>query len=95
MGTATKPSWFVIAEQDRAIDPEQERSTAHRTGAKTMTLPTSHLPMLSQPDKVAEFVIAAAASLSDGPRTREIDSDEDPTRGRRRVLLELKAWTAT
>lgn len=59
----TKPSWFVIAENDRTISPEQETSTAQRMGAKTLTLPTSHVPMLSQPDKVADFVIAAAASL--------------------------------
>jgi pimeloyl-ACP methyl ester carboxylesterase len=59
----SKPSWFVIAANDRMIAPEQEKSTAERMGAKTLTLPTSHLPMLSQPQKVADFVIAAAASL--------------------------------
>jgi len=32
-------------------------------GAKTVTLARSHVPMLSQPEKVADFVIEAAASL--------------------------------
>jgi hypothetical protein len=32
-------------------------------GAKTLTLATSHLAMLAQPEKVADFVIEAAASL--------------------------------
>jgi pimeloyl-ACP methyl ester carboxylesterase len=59
-----KPSWFVIAENDRAISPLQEKSTAERMGAKTLTLASSHLPMLSQPQKVADFVIEAARSLS-------------------------------
>jgi pimeloyl-ACP methyl ester carboxylesterase len=59
----TKPSWFVIASNDRTIAPEQEMSTAKRMGAKTLTLATSHLAMLAQPDKVADFVIEAAASL--------------------------------
>jgi pimeloyl-ACP methyl ester carboxylesterase len=59
----SKPSWFVIASNDRAISPEQEISTAKRMGAKTLTLPSSHLPMLSHPEEVAEFVIEAAASL--------------------------------
>jgi pimeloyl-ACP methyl ester carboxylesterase len=59
----SKPSWFVIASNDRAISPEQEISTAKRMGAKTLTLLSSHLPMLSQPEKVADFVIEAAASL--------------------------------
>jgi pimeloyl-ACP methyl ester carboxylesterase len=58
-----KPSWFVIAENDHAIAPEQEKSTAQRMKSKTLTLPTSHLPMLSQPQKVADFIIEAAASL--------------------------------
>jgi pimeloyl-ACP methyl ester carboxylesterase len=61
----SKPSWFVIASNDRAISPEQEISTAKRMGAKTLTLPSSHLPMLSQPEKVAAFVIEAAASLGE------------------------------
>ena len=59
----TKPSWFVIAANDRMIAPDQEKDTAQRMGAKTLTLPTSHLPMISQPEKVANFVIEAAASL--------------------------------
>ena len=45
------------------ISPEQEISTAKRMGAKTLTLPSSHLPMLSQPEKLADFVIDAAASV--------------------------------
>jgi pimeloyl-ACP methyl ester carboxylesterase len=60
----SKPSWFVIAANDRAISPEQERVTAARMRAKTLTLPTSHVPMLSQPQKVADFIIEAAASLN-------------------------------
>jgi len=59
----SKPSWFVIASNDRAISPEQELSTAKRMGAKTLTLPTSHLAMLAQPEEVADFVIEAAASF--------------------------------
>lgn len=34
----TKPSWFVIAANDRAIAPEQEKMTAKRMEAKTLTL---------------------------------------------------------
>jgi pimeloyl-ACP methyl ester carboxylesterase len=59
----TKPSWFVIASNDRAISPEQEAFTAKRMNAKTLTLPSSHVAMLAQPQKVADFIIEAAASI--------------------------------
>ncbi len=57
-----KPSWFVIASEldDRA---EQEISTAKRMGSKTLTVATSHVPMLLEPQKVAEFIIEAAGSI--------------------------------
>ena len=56
----TKPSWFVIATNDRAISPQQEKDTAKRMGATTLTLPTSHVPMLSKPKEVADFIVEAA-----------------------------------
>lgn len=60
----TKPSWVVIASNDRAIAPEQQKMTAARMGAKVIALPTSHVAMLAQPQQVADFVIEAATSLS-------------------------------
>jgi len=59
----TKPSWFVIASNDRAISPEQEISTAKRMNSKTLTLAASHVVMLAQPEKVADFIVEAAGSL--------------------------------
>ena len=60
----TKPSWFVIASNDRAIAPEQEISTAKRMNATTLTVTSSHVAMLAQPQKVADFIIEAAASAA-------------------------------
>ena len=57
----SKPSWFIIASNDRMIAPEQERVTARRMNAKVLTLPTSHVPMLSKPKEVADFIGDAAA----------------------------------
>jgi len=57
-----KPSWFVVSANDRMINPDYERFAAKRMGAKVLTLPTSHVPMLSKPKEVANFIAEAAAS---------------------------------
>jgi pimeloyl-ACP methyl ester carboxylesterase len=56
----TKPSWYIVATNDRAIPPNLEMTMAKRIKADTITLPSSHVVMLSKPDKVAAFVIRAA-----------------------------------
>jgi pimeloyl-ACP methyl ester carboxylesterase len=57
----TKPSWFIVASNDRTISPEQEKVTAKRMAAKVLTLATSHVPMLAKPKEVADFIVEAAA----------------------------------
>ena len=43
------PSWYIVAANDRAINPDLERFYARRAGAKTTQLKSSHVPFLSQP----------------------------------------------
>ncbi len=62
----SKPSWYVVAQHDRMIAPEFEGDMAKRMGAKTITLASSHVPMLSQPNEVASFIDQAAQDLSAG-----------------------------
>ena len=57
----TKPSWYIVGKQDRAIDPGEERFFAKRMKATTTELPTSHVPMLSKPREVAAVILDAAA----------------------------------
>jgi len=57
----TKPSWFVIAANDRAIPPELEKAEAAAMKATSITLPSSHVAMLSHPKEVAELIEQAAA----------------------------------
>lgn len=59
----TKPSWFVVADEDRAIPPALEKAEAERMKATTITLPASHLVMLSHPREVAELIEKAAANV--------------------------------
>ena len=56
----TKPSWFVIAANDRAIPPELERAEAATMKAIAITLPSSHVAMLSHPKEVAALIEQAA-----------------------------------
>jgi pimeloyl-ACP methyl ester carboxylesterase len=56
-----KPTWFVIAANDRTVSPELEKTEATRMNATTITLPTSHLAMLAAPERVADFIEAAVA----------------------------------
>jgi pimeloyl-ACP methyl ester carboxylesterase len=59
----SKPNWYIVAALDQTIPPGVERDSASRMGAETLVLVSSHVPMLSQPDVVAEFIAKAAASL--------------------------------
>lgn len=59
----TKPTWFIVAAQDKAITAPLEERMAERMNATTITLPTCHLAMLQEPLRVAEFIVRAATSL--------------------------------
>ena len=61
-GTAwkSKPSWYIVGKKDQTVHPDLERFFAKRMGATTYELESSHVPMLSQPDKVLEVIRAAA-----------------------------------
>lgn len=59
----TKPSWYIVAAKDGMINPELERFKAGLIKATTLELASSHVPMVSQPNKVAAFIIEAAGKL--------------------------------
>ncbi len=56
----SKPSWFVVATDDRAIPPALEMAEAAEMKATTLTLHSGHLAMLSHPFEVAELIERAA-----------------------------------
>jgi pimeloyl-ACP methyl ester carboxylesterase len=64
-GTAwrTKPSWYIVANNDRTVQPELERFIAKRMGAHTYDVDSSHVPMLSQPGFVLDVIRTAANSI--------------------------------
>jgi pimeloyl-ACP methyl ester carboxylesterase len=56
----TIPSWFVVAKNDQAINPEQERFYASRMHAHVTELPSSHVVMISHPAEVTKIIEEAA-----------------------------------
>jgi pimeloyl-ACP methyl ester carboxylesterase len=58
----TIPSWYLVGQEDRAINPELQRFMAHRIGAKTTEIKASHVPYISHPREVANLIIEAARS---------------------------------
>lgn len=56
----TKPSWFLLAEEDRMIVPETQRFMAERMGAKIRSHRVDHSPMHTAPDAVIGVILEAA-----------------------------------
>jgi pimeloyl-ACP methyl ester carboxylesterase len=64
-GTAwkSKPSWYIVAKNDRTVHPELQRSCAKRMRATTREVDSSHVPMLSKPNLVLDVIRAAAEAV--------------------------------
>jgi len=64
-GTAwkAKPSWYIVAKNDRTVHPELERYCAKRMGATIYEAATSHVPMLSNPGLVVDVIRDAARAV--------------------------------
>ena len=59
----SKPSWYLIATDDRMIPPLAQRTMAERTGATISEVPGSHAIYVSQPAAVASLITEAARSM--------------------------------
>src|SRR6202795_4974053 len=58
----TKPTWYMVATEDRSINPDQERMMAKRAKAKTIEVNSSHVAYMSHPKETAKLIEEAAAS---------------------------------
>jgi pimeloyl-ACP methyl ester carboxylesterase len=65
-GTAwkSKPSWYVLANQDQTVHPDLQRFVSKRMKAATTEVTASHVPMLSKPDVVLDVIRKAASAVS-------------------------------
>src|SRR5256885_2591105 len=64
-GTAwkSKPSWYIVAKNDRTVQPELQRFVAKRMGATIYEINSSHVPMLSNPGLVIDVIRTAANAV--------------------------------
>jgi pimeloyl-ACP methyl ester carboxylesterase len=60
----SKPSWFIVAEHDEVVTAALEEKEATLLHAETIFLPTCHVAMLQEPERVAGFIEHAAQSLN-------------------------------
>jgi pimeloyl-ACP methyl ester carboxylesterase len=64
----TKPSWYLVATDDRMIPPPAQRFMATRAGSSVVEVAGSHAVYVSQPDAVAALIAKAAESLEPAAR---------------------------
>jgi len=62
----TTPSWYLIAEDDRMINPATQQFLAQRMRAKVRSARVDHTPIATAPGLVSEIIRDAAASLPEG-----------------------------
>ena len=59
------PSWYLVANDDQAINPELQRMFAQRMNATTREVNTSHVPFVSNPSAVAGIITEAVETTSE------------------------------
>ena len=60
----TIPSWYVVGQEDKTIDPDLERFYAKRMGAHTTEIKASHVPFISHPKEITRIIEEAATAAA-------------------------------
>jgi pimeloyl-ACP methyl ester carboxylesterase len=60
----SKPSWYLVATDDRMIPPPAQRAMSKRAGSTVVESKGSHAVYVSQPEAVAELIGKAAARVA-------------------------------
>jgi len=59
----TKPSWYLVAQEDRMIDPATQLFLAKRMGAQFRSKKVDHAPLVTAPGLVVEMILEAVSSV--------------------------------
>ena len=60
----TKPSWYLVATEDRMIPPDAQRQMSQRANATVVEATGSHAVYVSQPEAVAQLIETAVKAIS-------------------------------
>jgi len=59
----TKPSWYLVATDDKMIPPPAQRQMSKRAGSTVAEVPGSHAVYVSRPQAVADIIKQAARAV--------------------------------
>jgi hypothetical protein len=60
----TKPSWYLVATEDREIPPAAQRTMSQRAGSTIIEVPASHAIYITQPTPVADLIKQAVSAVA-------------------------------
>ena len=63
----TKPSWYLVATEDRMIPPPAQRDMSARAGSTVVEVTGSHAIYVSQPEAVTNVILEAVAAVTAVP----------------------------
>ena len=62
----TRPSWFLLAEEDRMIVHDTQRFMAERMHARVRSHPVDHTPIVTAPGLVVDIIREAIRETTSG-----------------------------
>lgn len=65
----TKPSWYLVAQEDRMINPATQLFLARRMGARARSEKVDHAPLVTAPELVVDMILEAVAFAAVRPNT--------------------------
>ncbi|HTL57033.1 MAG TPA: alpha/beta hydrolase [Candidatus Limnocylindrales bacterium] len=74
----TKPTWYLVATEDKMIPPPAQRFMSQRAGANVVEVAGSHAIYVSQPGAVASLIKDAAEAVSKRPFAAENERASAP-----------------
>ncbi|WP_262698869.1 MULTISPECIES: alpha/beta fold hydrolase [Streptomyces] len=86
------PSWFLVARQDKTINPRQERFEAKRAHSHTVEINSSHVAMIAHPRAVTDLIIKAATATGSARPSPAANPSDSRARAESRPADTAAAW---